>query len=167
MKVPFLDIDGVLDSVRSATAFGGYPMELEHIGAFDPIAIRLIQRLCDASGAQVVLSSAWRTFVDFRAVGEAFGLPVIGETPLLLGQRGDEIYAWLCEHPQVEQYAIVDDNDDMLPGQMPRFVQTCGFDGLRWGDYVRLCELFGVDPEAGEPRDRDWRGAPASGRADG
>jgi len=166
VKVLFLDIDGVLDSVRSAIAFGGYPTGLEDIGAFDPIAIRLLQRLCDASGAQVVLSSAWRTFVDFRAVGAAFGLPVIDQTPLLLGQRGDEIHAWLCEHPQVEQYAIVDDNDDMLPGQMSRFVQTCGFDGLRWGDYVRLCELFGVDPEAGEPRDRHWLGEAAHGRAE-
>lgn len=156
MKVLFLDIDGVLDSVRSATAFGGYPAALAHIDAFDPIAIRLIQRLCDGAGVQVVLSSAWRTFVDFRAAGEAFGLPIVDETPLLLGRRGDEIHAWLREHPQVEQYAIVDDNDDMLPGQMPRFVQTCAFDGLRWGDYVRLCKLFGADPETGEPRDRNW-----------
>ena len=45
MKVLFLDIDGVLNSTKTCVAFGGYPMELHHIEAFDKAAIRLIQRL--------------------------------------------------------------------------------------------------------------------------
>ena len=122
MKILFLDIDGVLNSTRTCVAFGGYPMELKHIAAFDQVAIRLIQRLCDSAGVQVVLSSAWRLHCDFKDVGAALGLPIIDRTPSLSGNRGSEIARWLSEHPEVEQYAIIDDDGDMLDGQLSRFV---------------------------------------------
>lgn len=161
MKILFLDIDGVLNSTRTCVAFGGYPMELEHIGAFDQVAIRLIQRLCDAGGVKVVLSSAWRLHCDFRDAGNAFGLPIIDRTPSLLGSRGTEIAAWLFAHPEVEQYAIVDDDPDMLPEQLPFFVHTKGHEGLTWGDYTKLCGLLGVMPHAGAPRHRNWQSGAA------
>lgn len=157
MRVLFLDIDGVLNSTKTAVAFGGYPHEPEHIEAFDKAAIKLIQRLCDSSGVQVVLSSAWRITHDFKVIGEAFGLPIIDRTPSLLGTRGTEINAWLSQHPEVTQYAIVDDDSDMLPDQMVRFVQTSGHEGLTWADFEKLCALFGENAYAGEPRDRNWR----------
>lgn len=50
----------------------------------------------------------------------------------------------LRRHPEVEQYAIVDDDPDMLPEQSPFFVKTDGFNGLMWGDFEKLCGLFGV-----------------------
>ena len=65
MKVLFLDIDGVLNSTRTAVANGGYPHELHHREAFDWTSIKLLQRLCDSAGVLVVLSSAWRNFCDF------------------------------------------------------------------------------------------------------
>lgn len=156
IKVLFLDIDGVLNSTKTAVAFGGYPHELNQLGAFDIAAIRLLQRLCDSAGVQIVLSSAWRTTHAFKDVGEAFGLPIIDRTPSLLGQRGTEIAAWLARHPEVERYAIVDDDSDMLPEQMPYFVQTDHHEGLTWGSYVKLCEVFGESAYAGEVRDRNW-----------
>lgn len=159
MKVLFLDIDGVLNSTRTCVAFGGYPMELTHIGAFDQVAIRLIQRLCDSGGVQVVLSSAWRLIHPHDEVGKALGLPIIDRTPSLTGPRGLEINAWLSNHPEVKQYAIVDDDSDMLPDQIARFVQTAGHEGLTWNDFTKLCALFGENPYAGEPRNRSWRSA--------
>jgi hypothetical protein len=32
--------------------------------------------------------------------------------------RGEEIKAWLHQHPEVTRYAIVDDDSDMLPEQV-------------------------------------------------
>jgi len=157
MKVLFLDIDGVLNSVRTCVAFGGYPMKLEHIAAFDLVAIRLLHRLCDSAGVVVVLSSAWRLSHPFKEVGDALGLPIIDRTPSLPGPRGAEIAAWLAEHPEVETWAIVDDDADMLDGQLPRFVHTNGEDGMAWKDYAKLCEIFGANPYEGEPRARHWR----------
>ena len=158
MKVLFLDIDGVLNSTRTCTATGGYPHELEHRGGFDWIAIRLLQRLCDSSGVQIVLSSAWRLHHDFKDVAKAFDLPIIDRTPSLCGPRGKEIQHWLDAHPDVEVYAIVDDDADMLPEQMPRFVKTDGREGLTWANFVRLCEVLGESPYAGTVRERHWPG---------
>ncbi|MDH0863237.1 HAD domain-containing protein [Mitsuaria sp. GD03876] len=97
MRVPFLDIDGVLNSSKTAVAFGGYPLELTHIGAFDRVAIRLLHRFCDSARVQVVLSSAWRLHHPFADVGKALGLPIIDATPWLCGQpRGFEIASGCC-----------------------------------------------------------------------
>jgi len=52
--------------------------------------------------------------------------PIIGFTPDLSGNnsnsRGNEIQVWLNEN-SVETFVIVDDDDDMLSEQMPRFVR--------------------------------------------
>lgn len=157
MKILFLDIDGVLNSTRTCVAFGGFPHEFSQIGAFDQVAIRLLQRLCDSAGVQVVLSSAWRLSNEARAAGDALGLPIIDRTPYICGPRGGEIQHWLDRHPDVECYAIVDDDADMLPAQMPRFVKTSGHEGLTWENYAALCTLLGASPYEGEPRHRNWR----------
>jgi hypothetical protein len=156
MKVLFLDIDGVLNSAKTCCAFGGYPFTMDHIGAFDQAAIRLIQRLCD-QGVQVVLSSSWRNDKDWETYGPGLGLPIIDRTPSSMGPRGSEIKQWLDAHPEVEQYAIVDDDRDMLAEQLPRFVKTNGEEGLTFADYRKLCELFGMNPWDGAPRQRHWK----------
>ena len=158
MKILFLDIDGVLNSTRTCVAFGGYPMELTHIAAFDQVAIRLIQRLCDSAGVQIVLSSAWRLHCHFKDAGEALGLPIIDRTPSGMGPRGREIQDWLDAQPEpVECYAIIDDDGDMLPEQLAHFVKTDGHEGITWDDYVKLCGLFGESAHAGAPRNRNWQ----------
>lgn len=147
MKVLFLDIDGVLNSTRSAVALHGYPRvyAVEDGSCFDQIAVHLIRGLCAASGAKIVLSSTWRLSDQWERIGPALDLPIIDRTPSLLGPRGAEIARWLADHPEVEQWAIVDDDSDMLDGQLSRFVKTSHFDGLTWEPFSRLCELLGVN----------------------
>lgn len=161
MKVIFLDIDGVLNSVRTAVAYGGYPHALEEREGFDDVAIRMIRGLCEANDIQVVLSSAWRLHCDYRDVGKAFSLPIIDRTPSMLGPRGKEIADWLGRHPEVDRFAILDDDSDMLDVQMPFFVKTDGFEGLSWSAFLKLCEILGADPYSGGPRARNWRPAVA------
>ncbi|MBL8355559.1 MAG: hypothetical protein JNM01_12090 [Delftia acidovorans] len=157
MRVLFLDIDGVLNSTRTSVAHGGYPHELTHTEAFDWVAIKLLQRLCDSSGIQVVLSSAWRLTHDYKDVAKAFDLPIIDRTPSLLGCRGDEIQNWLDNHVEVTNYAILDDDPDMLESQEPHFIHTRGSEGMTWADFSRLCQIFGESPFSGEVRQRNWR----------
>ena len=113
MKVLFLDIDGVLNSRRTAVAFGSYPHKLAHLERFDHAALGLVRRLCEA-GVSVVLSSSWREEYQHSEIGRALDLPIIGGTPVLSGSRGSEIAAWLVEHEDVRTWAIVDDDPDML-----------------------------------------------------
>ena len=160
MKVLFLDIDGVLNSHRTAIAFGG----MFGVDKLDPIAVRLVRGIVDTADACVVLSSSWRLTHDFRELGKQLDLPMIDRTPSLVGPRGKEIKAWLDGHPECTRYAIVDDDGDMLPEQTPYFVQTNMREGFTWASAERLCEVLGVRiydvnrgrPLAAEGRTLQW-----------
>lgn len=157
MKVVFLDIDGVLNSHRSCVAYGGYPMAVtgRDLAMFDEVAVRLVAGIVKAAGAKVVLSSTWRKDADWHLIGPALGMEIIDRTPVRMGRRGEEIAAWLAEHPEVECYAIVDDDSDMLPEQQPFFVHTLHADGLSWANAAHLASLMGVsisDVSSGRPR---------------
>ena len=146
MKVLFLDIDGVLNSARSCVANNGYPMNLtpHDLPMFDQVAVAMVRGLCARARVSVVISSAWRLTHHWDAIGRALDLPTMDRTPSLLGPRGREIEAWLTAHPQVREWAILDDDPDMLPEQLPRFVQTDGREGLSFANFERLCGLFGI-----------------------
>lgn len=146
MKVLFLDVDGVLNSHRSAIAFGAMPWahELPDVSKFDHIAVRLIRGIAETAGAGIVLSSAWRQCDNWRDLGPALGLNITDRTPSLLGPRGKEIAAWLANHPEVERYAIVDDDGDMLPEQMPYFVHTNMREGFTFGCAEKLAALLNI-----------------------
>jgi hypothetical protein len=171
MKVIFLDIDGVLNSHRSAVAYGGLPHHAaDHRGRFDEIAVRLVRGIAARAGAQVVLSSSWRADPEWREIGNALGIPLLDRTPQMLGPRGKEIAAWLEAHPKVECYAILDDDPDMLPEQLPYFVQTSYNDGLTWACAEKLAQLMGTKIwDVNHPGQRqavptfnlDWEGSAA------
>ncbi len=146
MRILFLDFDGVLNSHRTAIAYAGsFSAGWFHFRArLDDVAVRLIGGIVRAAGASVVLSTSWRNDRDWQTYGPALGLPVIDRTPTLLGPRGAEIAAWLAGHHEVERYAIVDDDSDMLPEQAPFFVHTNHADGLSFANAARLAELLGI-----------------------
>lgn len=125
MKVLFLDIDGVVNS-RATTSFRNnlYPI--------DPHMAFMVGKIQLDTDCKVVLSSSWRHHPDGIAAVEKSIVPVFDKTPMLdhLGVRGDEIKAWLDQHPEVERYAILDDDSDMLPEQMPNFFKTTFQNGL-------------------------------------
>lgn len=149
-RVVFLDIDGVLLSHRSCLALGGWPndLSLASLAMFDPVALGLLRAFCETSGAVLVLSSTWRLHHSWREVGDALLLPLVGQTPRLLGPRGKEIAHWLDQQPEPVRYAILDDDSDMLPSQMPYFVRVPGDNGFTWPEFLRLCSLFGVTTDA-------------------
>ncbi len=145
MKIIFLDIDGVINSLRTCYAFGGYPTDLseEDMSKFDWVAISLIRKACKVQNAQIVLSSTWRRMYKIEDVAEALGLPIVSRTPCLLsGSRGNEIQNWLNDN-LVDKYCIIDDDADMLDVQKPYFIQTSAKEGFILRDYRKLIEILG------------------------
>lgn len=61
--------------------------------------------------------------------------------------RGDEIAEWLSRHPEVTKYAIIDDDSDMLPEQMPHFVHTQAVDGIMYRNWLDLEHLLADQPK--------------------
>lgn len=145
MKLIFLDVDGVLNSIESMIVFADSGREL------CPIRCGLVGRLIRETGAKVVVSSAWRTgkVEKTKEVLEKAGagciVPhIIGETGQGYdGHRGTQISEWIKANGEPEAWVILDDDSDMLPGQP--FVHTsmaCGF-GL--DDYLDALAI--LDPD--------------------
>ena len=144
MRVLFLDIDGVINCSRTAVAFGGYPFKVDD-HRFDQVALALIRKLCENGEISICLSSSWRHGADLHEMSAGFDLPIFDKTPSLTGTRGSEIQRWLDSHPEVEEWAIIDDDGDMLDSQRLRFVHTSHHNGMMWEDFCKLCDLFGCD----------------------
>jgi len=126
-RILFLDIDGVVLSGEELWRTGDHRY-------LPPEKIALVNEVCARTGAEVVVSSTWRSFDycqdmllragiclhrDWRTELESkTGSIIIG------CRRGEQIKRWLHWHPEISSYAIVDDDSDMLPEQMERFVKT-------------------------------------------
>ena len=134
IKVLFLDIDGVCNCLHTRQRSRGF------IG-IDPYMAFMVGKIVLDTGCKVVLSSSWRHFdggVEEVKAQVCDLLDVTGTEPhddnLPPGaanmQRGREIKAWLDKHPEVERYAIVDDENDMLPEQQKNFFKTTWNTGI-------------------------------------
>jgi hypothetical protein len=147
MKILFLDIDGVLNSPKTWALYGdSSPLAKDQKFNLDPNALRFIQ-LLHAQGVEIVISSTWRLHENLGDFKDVLGFPVKGKTgrEVSVGSvRGKEIDLWLKDHPEVEQYCIVDDDSDMLEEQMPYFVKTNYKDGLQFEHMEKICKIFGM-----------------------
>ena len=115
MKIIFLDIDGVLNSVK-------YDNERsDGEGNIDISRLSLLKQLADKTDALIVLTSSWRKHWDPSGiltdeVGKELertfcdsGVFLFDKTPVLGGHRSFEISAWLEAHPEIESFVILDD----------------------------------------------------------
>ena len=127
MRVLFLDIDGV---VNCETTPGRDVGRL----CIDPRLASLVRGIADAvPDLKVVLSSSWREVPRSRARIDKQVVPCFDATPVINEAddvRGYEIQAWLELSPGVRRYAILDDDTDMLPHQLPNFFRTSTETGM-------------------------------------
>lgn len=161
MKALFLDVDGVLNGHEK------HPSSPYTI--IRPDCVQRLNRVIEATHCQLVISSAWR-YMLLRVKGRkpamtpygfqymlhthglvfwAHGCKVVGFTCAdeKIPERGKQILAWLAEHPEVERWAVVDD-DPMameLGKHRRRLVRTDGAKGLQDADVVKLIRLLGKE----------------------
>ena len=156
MKVIFLDFDGVI------TSKNGYSL--------DPEKMELVKRICDETGAYIVVSSSWRRFTledTIKSITEVcdslpvpFLIPerIIGVTPRMYAfkyvnpyvnpkehfivPRGYEIERYLEEHKDIEKYVIIDDVDDMLLCQKPFFIKINSKSGISKKNVEKAVKLL-------------------------
>lgn len=155
MKVIFLDFDGVITTQKSK-----YKL--------DPEKMTLVGRILDTTGAKIVISSSWRRYSledtikhitdtsHFLIDGNPFPYPeaVVGITEWMYSfcypnnnihfclPRGCEIEHYLNQHSEVDNYVIIDDDQDMLLCQADNFVHTNGITGITEEDVERAIEIL-------------------------
>jgi len=161
-KIIFLDVDGVLN---------------DH--AFDPEIlcgqihrdkVQLLNGVLRATGAKIVLSSAWR-YIVYRNEMNLMGLEWLFRSHGLLAdrligitrrdemirgiyngvpsswpatnERGEQIADWLAENDHGGTYAVVDDLDLGISAAGHPFVRTDGKVGLTEREAAELVRLLG------------------------
>jgi hypothetical protein len=152
MKVLFLDIDGVINTVGGELGIryctDTFPERKDGSEFFDPACLWYLRDIITKTECKIVVSSAWRLGVSldemkawFRC--EVIRASIIGKTPSFNAkshphlvdrsgrvQRGEEILAWLDSNPEVTKYAVLDDDGDM-DAVRRNFFQTETHDGLK------------------------------------
>lgn len=125
-------VKGVLNS----DAFADYMLEEDNIDIFnedmlDERAIIQLKKIIMATDAEIVLSSSWRWYKDTRDKVhrqlQAKDIDFVDTTPLEIDtamSRGMEIKTWLDEHPEVERFVILDDDDLRIQEYIPYHVKT-------------------------------------------
>ena len=162
MKILFLDIDGVLNSIEHIMKVGaGCPPLLGQASPASlkwcPEMVGRLGRIVDETGCEIVISSSWRGYgehaiAQWRRMFACYGwpdVPVIGETPRLSAAqpadttpcRGREIATWMLTAPPVDRYVCLDDSEEFLPHQP--LVQTSGELGLTDAEATRCIALLG------------------------
>jgi hypothetical protein len=147
MKIIFLDVDGVLNSIDSEDCFHCF-IGLDYSG------IKLLKEIVDATGAEIVLVSTWKyswekdnksrpdslgSYLDERFAEE--GLTIIDKTDYAgIHDRGHGIIDWLSEH-HADSWIVLDDEifeDYEECGIMPHLVKTNFYDGGLKEKHVEL-----------------------------
>jgi histidinol phosphatase-like enzyme len=143
MKVIFFDIDGVIVTKRHLLHLedkGELIADQQHRHFFDPECVKQLASIIDATGAKIVLTSAWRYLGKevMRSLWNERVMPgeIFDFTPKTNHDvRGAEINMWLrpiqFSHDPVESFVIIDDDiSDLLIGQSNRVVKTTWKTGL-------------------------------------
>lgn len=140
MKIIFLDIDGVLNNADyyKTKDLSTHHNEQSH---FDTKNVSALNKIISETNAKVVLSSAWRLIKSVDETNQLFkeiGIKaeVISATESLhykdtfkLAPRGLEILKWIKDNHRtlkngLENYVIIDDEDDILDIQEGHFLQV-------------------------------------------
>lgn len=110
---------------------------------------------CNETETKICVSSVWKHHFGtkgwvstpekwedaFQLLGFAPGT-FVGITGDRKKLRGEEIAEWLVKHPEVTDYAILDDDSDMLPEQFCKFHHCDGWFGLSPNHLYRISRQF-------------------------
>ena len=110
---------------------------------------------CNETGTKICISSTWKNHFGVKGyvstpekwedalvkLGFKEGT-YVGITETYRTLRGDEIKDWLDKHPEVEDYAILDDDSDMLPEQFMKFHHCDAWFGLSPNHLYRIDRQF-------------------------
>jgi hypothetical protein len=146
LKIIFLDIDGVLNSDEY---YRSVDRAKNDWSRFDPIAVDYIKKLVTEFSAKLVITSTWR-FGAVKQLDNELNKSHLNkhlhkdwQTPKTHpSHRGTEIKMWLDNHPEVNNYLILDDDSNMLKDQLPHFVQTNLMSGMNNDIFIKSKEIL-------------------------
>jgi len=162
-KILFLDIDGVLNS---AAYYAAHPEidKWEYLDKhdIDPDAIAQLNRIVDATGCEIVISSGWRYTWTLNKLYDIFkfksytGKGLLSSTDNLGKLRSDEIFRWINEHGEPDwRYCVVDDEPidldlDRVKDIFVRTMYATGLDQVAADRVITMLNDDGITKEEQE-----------------
>lgn len=146
MKIIFLDFDGVITTLESRWNI-------------DSEKCKLVKRICDETGAKIVISSSWRksnleyTMKQFSkesfllydyVVDITKRLSISGSASITI-PRGVEILQYIKSHDSITNYVILDDDTDMLLWQRNHFVHTRTYEGINEKNVEQAIKILNMN----------------------
>ncbi len=110
---------------------------------------------CNETDTKICISSIWKHHFgteDYVSTPELWEDALVklgfkpgtyvGITGRRMSLRGQEIQEWLDKHPEITDYAILDDDSDMLPEQFAKFHHSDPWFGLTPNHLYRIERQF-------------------------
>lgn len=106
-----------------------------------------------------MLSSSWRNTTDGRYLKQLllqYGI-LTDSTPFLKNERGKEIKQWLEEHPDTEDFVILDDEifDSYDEELMKRLIKISNGNGMSFGEGLQEKDVEQIIQRLGKKRQKD------------
>lgn len=151
----FLDIDEVLWFTRVNMALPGSD-------GIDPVSAGMLRRICEQTGAKIVVTSTWRCSPErCQAMFDKYRLTSHLWSPI--GNPADDwrveaqnasrtaaILNWLKDHPEISMWTIFDDSRQDFDEQMlGHLVHVNALYGIGIHEYRRAMKLYGIDDGKG------------------
>jgi hypothetical protein len=161
-KILFLDFDGVLNTLRWREHEGKNAVVDLFGYSFDPESVTNLVKVVCHPDVGVVISSSWKCLGldEMRNLWTVRNMPgdLVDITPSetrrdvirqatpneirWLTSKGYEINLWLVQHDNISHYAIVDDEDTMLPEQRSHFVKVSPIVGITDEDVRKMEKIL-------------------------
>ena len=176
-RVIFLDYDGVVNTPmwneKGTVCRYNWPSD-NKVNNFQ--AVQWLSEACIKFHYDIVVTSTWRLKDNYKDClingGLREGIEILGRTvhltdeedgPDFHGRRGREIQRYLDEHPEINYYMILDDEDvPCNENQREHFIQTVDHHGgFNEADFLQFEKLFMRDLGHGgsfwERKSKDYR----------
>lgn len=158
MKAIFLDVDGVLNSDEYFDKIKN--LNIDGIQSeIDVEKIKLLNIAINETKVKIVLTSSWRytrNAQELRKLLSEYGIST-DSTPFIQNERGLEIKQYLSEHPDVEDFVIVDDEifdsyDDEL---IKKLVKISNGNGHNFGEGLLPKDIDEIIKRLGRNKEKE------------
>ena len=158
MKVIFLDKDGVLNSDEYFDKIKG--LHIKGIESdVDINKVKLLKKVIDSTGAKVVLTASarytknWQLLIQLLRENQI----LVDLTPFINNKRGIEIKQWLSEHPETEDFIILDDEifDSYDEELMKKLIKVSNGNGINFGEGLQPQDVEQIIEKLGRIKQKD------------
>ena len=158
MKVIFLDKDGVLNSDEYFDKIEG--LDIKGVESdVDVEKVKLLKDAVDATGAKVVVTASARYTTNGKLLMQLLReyQILVDLTPFIKNKRGIEIKQWLSEHPETEDFVILDDEifDSYDEELMKKLIKISNGNGISFGEGLQRKDIDQIIQRLGKKRQKD------------